>query len=93
VEWRNSTLHKSDAADAVARLKQQPGKDLVVLGSRALVQSLMRRNLVARYVLLIHPLVLGSGRRLVADGGHEHLGRVSKVGVCREMLPGWDEET
>jgi len=53
----------------VAGLKEQPGKDLVVLGSGELVQSLMRRNLVDEYVLLIHPLVLGSGRRLFTDGG------------------------
>ena len=67
--WSNSTLLKGDAAEAVARLKEEPGKDLVVLGSGELVQSLMRRNLVDEYVLLIHPLVLGSGRRLFTDGG------------------------
>jgi dihydrofolate reductase len=67
--WSNSTLLKGDAAEAVARLKEEGGKDLVVLGSGELVQSLMRRNLVDEYVLLIHPLVLGSGRRLFADGG------------------------
>lgn len=67
--WANSTLLEGDAADAVASLKEQPGKDIVVLGSGELVQSLMRRNLVDEYVLLIHPLVLGSGRRLFADGG------------------------
>jgi dihydrofolate reductase len=67
--WRNSTLLKGDAAEAVAGLKQQPGKDLVVLGSGELSRSLMRRDLVDRYVLLIYPLVLGSGRRLFADGG------------------------
>jgi dihydrofolate reductase len=52
----------------VAALKQEPGKDLVVLGSGELVQSLMRRNLVDEYVLSIHPLVLGSGRRLFPGG-------------------------
>jgi dihydrofolate reductase len=67
--WRNSTLLKGDAAEAVAGLKQQPGKDLVVLGSGELSRSLMRRDLVDRYVLLIYPLVLGSGRRLFTDGG------------------------
>ena len=69
LSWSNSTLLKGDAAEAVARLKEEPGKDLVVLGSGELVQSLMRRNLVDEYVLLIHPLVLGSGRRLFTDGG------------------------
>ena len=67
--WVNSTLLKGDVAEAVARLKEQPGKDLVVLGSGVLVQSLMRRNLVDEYVLMIHPLVLGTGRRLFTDSG------------------------
>jgi dihydrofolate reductase len=67
--WRNSTLLKGDAAEAVARLKQQLDKDLLIMGSGVLVQSLMRRNLVDEYVLLIHPLVLGTGRRLFVEGG------------------------
>jgi len=67
--WINSTLLKGDAAEAIAKLKQRPGKDLVVLGSGVLVQSLMRRNLVDEFVLLIHPMVLGSGRRLFVDDG------------------------
>jgi dihydrofolate reductase len=67
--WQNSTLLEGDAAEAVARLKEEPGKDLVVLGSGELIQSLMRHNLVDEYVLLIYPLVLGSGRRLFTDGG------------------------
>jgi dihydrofolate reductase len=67
--WANSTLLKGDAADAVVTLKEQPGKDLVILGSGELVNSLMKRNLIDEYVLQIHPLVLGSGRRLFTDGG------------------------
>jgi dihydrofolate reductase len=66
--WMNSTLLKGDAAEAVARLKEQPGKDIVVLGSGDLLQSLMRCNLIDEYVLQIHPLILGSGRRLFTDG-------------------------
>lgn len=67
--WINSTLLKGDAADAVAKLKEQPGKDLVILGSGVLVRSLMKRDLIDEYVLPIHPLVLGSGRHLFAEGG------------------------
>jgi dihydrofolate reductase len=67
--WANSTLLQGDAADAVAALKAQPGKDLVVLGSGEFVRSLMRRDLVDVYVLLIYPVLLGSGRRLFADEG------------------------
>jgi dihydrofolate reductase len=67
--WSNSMLLEGDAADAVAALREQPGAELAVLGSGELLQSLMRRNLVDEYVLLIHPLVLGSGRRLFRDDG------------------------
>jgi dihydrofolate reductase len=65
--WINSTLLEGDAAESVARLKEQPGKDIVVLGSGDLLQSLMRCNLIDEYVLQIHPLILGSGRRLFND--------------------------
>lgn len=67
--WRNSTLIGGDAAAAVARLKAEPGKDLVILGSGELLRALMPHHLVDEYVLCIHPLVLGSGRRLFAENG------------------------
>jgi dihydrofolate reductase len=66
--WLNSTLIAGDVRNTLAELKQQPGKDLVVLGSGELVQSLTQHGLVDRYTLLIHPLVLGSGRRVFPDG-------------------------
>jgi dihydrofolate reductase len=65
--WQNSTLLSGNAAETVARLKEQPGKDIAVLGSGDLLQTLMRHGLVDQYVLLIHPLVLGRGRRLFTD--------------------------
>jgi dihydrofolate reductase len=68
--WQNSTLLSGDAAERVARLKEQPGKDIVVLGSGDLLQTLMRHGLVDVYVLLIHPLVLGRGRRLFTGDVH-----------------------
>ncbi len=67
--WSNSTLLKDDVPEAVAGLKAQQGKDFVVMGSCKLIQTLMKHKLVDRYVLLIHPLVLGSGRHLFTDGG------------------------
>jgi dihydrofolate reductase len=67
--WSNSTLLRGDAMEAVSRLKEEQSGDLVVFGSGVLVQSLMRSNLVDEYVLLIHPLILGSGRRLFPDHG------------------------
>ena len=74
--WMNSTLLKGDVPKAVAELKGQQEKDLVVLGSGELIQTLMKHNLIDLYMLLIHPLVLGSGRRLFADGSFAELGLV-----------------
>ena len=67
--WQNSTLLEGDVADAVAGLKRELGENLVVFGSGVLVRSLMPRELVDELVLLIHPLVLGSGRRLFPETG------------------------
>ena len=66
--WANSTLLAGDAMEAVAKLRERPGKDLVILGSGVLIGSLVRHNLIDEFVLLIHPLVLGSGHRLFPDG-------------------------
>jgi dihydrofolate reductase len=66
--WMNSTLLEGDVGEAVAELKERSDKDIVVLGSGELSQSLMRHNLIDEYLLLIHPIVLGSGRRLFPDG-------------------------
>src|SRR5688572_5071556 len=59
--WQNSALLAGEAVDTVAKLKEQPGKDITVLGSGELVRSLIPANLIDRYILLIHPLLLGSG--------------------------------
>ena len=67
--WQNSALVAGDAAAAVAALKRAPGPGIGVLGSGELVRTLMAHDLVDEYVLLIHPLVLGRGRRLFAGGG------------------------
>jgi dihydrofolate reductase len=64
----NSILLKGDVRQAVADLKQRLEKDLVILGSGTLVQSLMKENLIDRYMFLIHPLVLGEGKRLFDKG-------------------------
>jgi dihydrofolate reductase len=69
LSWRNSTLLEGDAAASVANLRDTPGKDVVILGSGELIRSLMQHSLIDEYRLLIHPLVLGSGRKLFVDGG------------------------
>ncbi len=66
--WQNSTLISRDVPDAVAQLKGQPGGDISVLGSGELVQTLLKHDLVDELVLMIDPLILGSGKRLFRDG-------------------------
>jgi dihydrofolate reductase len=66
--WQNSTLLPGDAADAVRALKDRLPGDLAILGSGDLIGSLRRHHLIDTYVLMIHPVVLGSGRRLFPDG-------------------------
>lgn len=68
VEWNNSTLIKGSIAEEVSKLKQQPGQDILVFGSGQLVHTLMQHNLIDEYRLMVHPIVLGSGRRLFGDG-------------------------
>lgn len=67
--WQNTSLIKGNLAEAVNTLKAQPGNDLIVMGGGKLTQSLIRLNLIDRYVLMIHPLVLGTGQRLFDDIG------------------------
>jgi dihydrofolate reductase len=71
--WQNSTLLQGDAGDAVAALKEQDLPDAVVLGSGDLLATLIKRNLIDSYTLLIHPLVLGSGHRMFPEGAFEKL--------------------
>jgi dihydrofolate reductase len=66
--WQHSTLLQGDVAKAVAELKEQPGKDLVILGSGELVRTLMENDLIDEYGIMINPIVLGSGKRLFGEG-------------------------
>jgi dihydrofolate reductase len=67
VEW-NASLLKGDVAEEVAKLKQQPGQDILVAGSGELVHTLMQHDLIDEYRLMLHPIVLGSGKRLFREG-------------------------
>ncbi len=71
--WPNSTLLRGDISDAVGALKAQPGGVLAVMGSGVLIGSLMAAGLIDEYFLMIHPLVLGTGRRLFPEGVHASL--------------------
>jgi dihydrofolate reductase len=68
VQWSNSSLIKGDIAAEVRQLKQEPGRDILVAGRGALVRTQMQHDLVHEFRLMIHPAVLGSGKRLFEDG-------------------------
>ena len=85
--WENSVLLEGDAADAVASLKNEPGNDLLVMGSGELIESLRRRNLIDEYMLLIHPLVLGTGRCMFPhDGTFARLTLVKSVPTTKGVI-------
>jgi dihydrofolate reductase len=68
LEWSNSVLIEGDAAEGLAALKQEDGPELQVHGSGNLIQTLLRHNLVDEFRLWVFPLVIGSGKRLFAEG-------------------------
>ena len=68
LEWRNSVLIEGDVPEGVAALKREDGRELQVHGSANLIQTLLRHGLVDRYRLWTFPVVIGSGKRLFADG-------------------------
>ena len=69
LRWQNSVLLSGDPAASVTALKAEPGPDLAIVGSAQLVSSLLPAKLIDRLVLLMHPLVLGQGRRLFDERG------------------------
>lgn len=67
-DWENSTLISGDVMKEIARLKEQPGGPIGITGSGTLVGALLREGLLDELHLLVHPIVVGSGKRLFADG-------------------------
>ena len=67
--WNNSTLIKGNVVEEITKLKQQPGKNIGVTGSATLVRALLRDDLLDELGLMVHPVVVGSGRRLFEDWG------------------------
>jgi dihydrofolate reductase len=68
VEWNNSRLIKENVAEEVSKLKQQTGQDILMYGSADLMHTLMQHDLIDEYRIWVHPVVLGSGKRLFKDG-------------------------
>jgi dihydrofolate reductase len=87
LEWPNSTLLHGDLPAAVAELKRGEGRNLVIMGSGQLIRSLIPHGLIDEYLLMIHPLVLGSGQRLFDDpGGLTELRLVDSSATSRGVI-------
>jgi dihydrofolate reductase len=71
LEWSNSTLIKENVAEEIEKLKKGAGKDIVISGSGTLVRSLLRYGLLDELQLMVHPVVVGSGKRLFEEGGDQ----------------------
>jgi dihydrofolate reductase len=67
-DWKNTTILSGDAVARVAELKQQPGGDIQMAGSGALIQTLLKNDLLDEVTLIIFPIVIGAGKRLFGDG-------------------------
>lgn len=79
VQWKNSTLIDGNVAEELAKLKQQPGKNISITGSATLIRSLLRENVLDELNLLVHPVVVGSGKRLFTDGSEHALKLVDSM--------------
>jgi dihydrofolate reductase len=67
-EWQNTTVLEGNISEAVSRLKQEDGETITLNGSATLLRTLLAAGLVDELVLFLHPVVLGAGSRLFADG-------------------------
>jgi dihydrofolate reductase len=86
LDWPNSSLLHGDIPAAVADLKESSDTNLVIMGSGVLIGSLMAADLIDEYLLMIHPLVLGTGRRLFAGGTQASLRLVDSITTSTSVL-------
>lgn len=70
--WKPTTLVREDPGKAVARLKSEPGKDMVVVGSGTLVPALLRDGLIDEFFIRVRPIILGAGRPIFVDSNSRH---------------------
>ena len=88
LDWPNSSLLSGDVPATVADLKKSSGTNLAIMGSGVLIGSLMAADLIDEYLLMIHPLVLGTGRRLFSGGGEASLRLVDSISTRTGVLIG-----
>src|SRR5205807_5098535 len=85
LEWTGSRPIKGNIAEEIRKLKKQPGQDLLLSGSAQLFNAMMQENLIDLYRFMLHPIVLGKGKRLFADGGAE---RPLTLSECKTFKSG-----
>ncbi|TMC13666.1 MAG: dihydrofolate reductase [Chloroflexi bacterium] len=78
-EWTGSKLLKGDAVEAVRKLKEEPGRDLLLSGSAQLFNALLKENLIDLYRVMLHSIVLGKGRRLFADDADQKVLELTEI--------------
>ena len=71
-DWQNSTILSKNNVEEVQKLKEQPGQNILVAGSGKLVQTLLQHRLVDELRFMVHPVVLGSGKRLFPEGTEQY---------------------
>jgi dihydrofolate reductase len=83
VEWNNSVLLHEIDPEEITKMKQEPGRDMVIYGSASIVQTLTNLGLIDRYHLLVFPIILGSGKPLFHNISH----KVKLALVCAKTYP------
>lgn len=85
IEWKNTTVISASAIEEIKKLKEESGKNILVIGSYKLVQTLMRENLIDEYKLYLYPLTLGNGKRLFEQGKEK---QTLKLIVAKQFASG-----
>jgi len=81
VKWNNSRLAKDNIAEEISKMKQQPGKDMVIFGSGSIVSTLMQHGLIDEYRIIVNPIVLGNGNPLFKGINDKHNLKLLKTKV------------
>jgi dihydrofolate reductase len=91
VEWKNSRLIKENIKEEILKIKQQPGKDMIIiLGSASIVQTFTNLGLIDEYRLLLHPVALGSGKPLFKDINDRLNLKLMKTKTYRNVVVSFD---
>ena len=91
-KWEEPILIKSNVEESVAKLKQQPGKDIIIFGSGELLSTLSRADLIDEYRFIVNPVILGDGRRMFEQIELKHSLKLNSATVLNHGLVVLDYE-